>query len=101
MLLAVHREFIRLVTRVRTRRRGTRSTNYSASLSEFAALTIAVTHDFAASWRSRATEASSGSSKELWKEGSLMQCEAITDSATIQFSSPKDLIKLSANYPRK
>src|SRR6185503_10626554 len=48
-LSAVRREFIRRVTRVRTRQRGTKSTKYSASLSEFAQLMIGVALDFAVS----------------------------------------------------
>src|SRR5436190_2705434 len=90
MLLAVHREFTRRVTRARMRRTGTKSINYSASLRELAPQTMGVALDFAASWRSRAMAISSEPSKELWKEVSPMKREATLDLATTRFSFRKD-----------
>src|SRR5919106_2818419 len=100
MLSAVHREFIRRVMRVRTRRTRTRSINYFAILREFAPQRIGVP-DFAASWRSRATTIFSESSKDLLKEESLMKREATPDSATTQSSFLMDSTKLLANCPPK
>src|ERR671919_845982 len=99
MLSAVRLGFIRRATLARTRRRWTKSINYSASLRELVPLMIGVALDFAASWRSRVTASSLESSKEWWKEESLMGCAAIPDSATTQFSFLKDSSKLLVNYP--
>src|SRR4029453_2449916 len=100
-LSAARPEFIRPVTRARTRRRVTRSINYSASLRDFAPKRMGAVLDFAASWRSRATAICSGPSKESWKEESLMKREATPDSATTRFSFRKDSSKPSVNCPPK
>src|SRR5215831_20248760 len=97
MVSAVHPEFIRRVTRARTRRRATKSINYLPSLRELAPVIIGGVLGFAASWRLRATAISSEHSKELCKEESLMKSEATPDSAMTRFSFQKDSSKLSVN----
>src|SRR5215470_8850607 len=97
MVSAVRPEFIRRVTGAPMQRMRTESENYWASLDGFAVHQVDGVLGFDASWRSRVMESSSGRSKELWKEESLMKFEAIPDSATIQFIFRKDSIKLSVN----
>src|SRR5919197_426020 len=100
-LSAARPEFIRPVTLVRMRRMRTKSINYFASLRELAPLMVGVGLDFAASRRSHVTAISLEPSKELWREESLMKCEEISDSGTIQFSFLMDSRKLSVNCPPK
>src|SRR5262249_15851853 len=101
MLSAVHREFIRRVMLARTRRIGTKSINYFASLREFVRLMMGILLDFAASWGWRITAIYWEPSKGSWKEESLMKCEATPDSAMTRFSFRKERSRLSANYQPK
>src|SRR4051794_546170 len=101
MLSAVHLELIPPVTRARTGRTGTKSTNYLASSREFALQIMGVAPDFAALWDSRVTAISSEPLKERSKEESPTHCEASPDLATTRFSFLMDSSKLSVSCPQK